>query len=301
MKILVTGSQGFIGKELVKELKQRNYEVKEFDLGSGQDLLNEKQVREAVKGSGVVIHLAAIISDEFPKDKFFSVNVKGTENLLEASAKENIRKFIFVSSVGVYGPVKERADEKSELRPQTNYEKSKLEAEALVNSYQEIFPVTILRPALVLGPNVYWKQIIHFIKKEFPLIGEGKNKFQVIYYRDLVQAIVFCLREERTENEVFNVAEENPKTLREIIELIRKELEMKGKIKTIPEWLGTIMACFYITTNLFSKKKGLLIPAHIRRLTKERFYDSGKLMKLGWKPKYGTEEALRETIKELQA
>jgi len=299
MKILVTGSRGFIGKELVKELNQRNYEVKEFDLESGQNLLNEKQVREAVKGCDIIIHLAAIISDEFPKEKIFSVNVKGTESLLEASAKEKIKKFIFLSTAGVYSPVKGKANEKSGLRPQTNYEKSKVEAEGLVNRYQEIFPVIILRPALVLGPNIYWKQIISVIKKDFPLIGEGKNKFQVIYWKDLVQAIVFCLKEEKTENEAFNVAEENPKTLREIIEFIRKELGMKGKIKTIPAWLGTIIAYFYITINLFSKKKGLLIPAHIKRLTKERFYDSSKLMKLGWKPKYGTEEALLETIKEL--
>ena len=85
MKIIVTGSSGFVGKALVEKLRKKGHEVKEFDLSKGDDLLNKQQVKQAVKGVQVVYHLAAILDEKSPLLK--GVNVKGTEILLEKAAK----------------------------------------------------------------------------------------------------------------------------------------------------------------------------------------------------------------------
>ncbi|MBU1120688.1 NAD-dependent epimerase/dehydratase family protein [Candidatus Micrarchaeota archaeon] len=293
MKIMVTGSRGFIGKELVKELTKKNYFVKEFDLELGQDLLNEEEVRKAVNGIDVVIHLAALVDETAGKENLFRVNVKGTENLLEESAKAGVRRFIFLSTVGVMGDIKEKVNEEAAFNPKTDYEKSKAEAERKVNEFQEMIPVTILRSALVIGPNKYWKEIINLVEKGFPLIGNGKNKFQLVYYKDLVGAILFLLKRSQTENETFIVAEEEGKSLGEVYELIQKELGIKKEIKSISPLKAKIMS------KLVKGKTPLLNSAYIDRLVRIRDYNTNKFNSLGWNAFVPTTAAIRETIREL--
>ncbi|MFH1545160.1 MAG: NAD-dependent epimerase/dehydratase family protein [archaeon] len=293
MKIMVTGSRGFIGKELVKELTKKNYFVKEFDLELGQDLLNEEEVRKAVNGIDVVIHLAALVDETAGKENLFRVNVKGTENLLEESAKAGVRRFIFLSTVGVMGDIKEKVNEEAAFNPKTDYEKSKAEAERKVNEFQEMIPVTILRSALVIGPNKYWKEIINLVEKGFPLIGNGKNKFQLVYYKDLVGAILFLLKRSQTENETFIVAEEEGKSLGEVYELIQKELGIKKEIKSVSPLKAKIMS------KLVKGKTPLLNSAYIDRLVRIRDYNTNKFNSLGWNAFVPTTAAIRETIREL--
>ncbi|MFH1895504.1 MAG: NAD-dependent epimerase/dehydratase family protein [archaeon] len=292
MNVLVTGSGGFIGKELVKELKKEKHNTIEFDLSKGQNLLNPKDL-DALKGAEIVIHLAALLDESKTLEELNTVNVKGTELLLEKCVEFKIKKFIYLSTVGVMGNITKQADENTSLNPQTKYEKTKAEAEKKVNEFQELIPITIIRSALVLGPNKYWKQITELIKKGFPLIGEGKNNFQVIYYKDLVSAILFCLKKAETENETFIVAEEKPKKLVNLYCLIQKELGIEKKIKVLPVFLARIYAFF--------KGSSILRNEYIQRLVRERNYSTEKINKLGWKAKYSTEDAVKETIKELNA
>jgi len=297
LKILVTGSRGFIGSALVKELQRRGHFVKEFDLILGDDLRKKQHCSKAVKGMEIVIHLAALLEETASLSDLREVNVKGTENLLEASAKERIKQFIFLSTVGVMGGIKQKVSESAPLNPKTKYEKSKAEAEKIVLNSQELLPITILRSAMVLGPNSYWKEIISLIKKGFPIIGSGKNNFQIIYYKDLISAILFVLNNPKTENSLFIVAEEKGKILREFYSLTQKELGIKREIKTTPKFLALIPSFLY----RFIGKKSILLPEHIERLVRERNYSIEKIKSLGWNPYWSTEEAVKETIKELKA
>ena len=291
MKILVTGSQGFIGKELVKELKKEKNEVIEFDLIKGQNLLNEEHL-ELLKGVETVIHLAAELDENKSLEELNTVNVKGTEKLLEKCVKFKVKKFIYLSSTGVMGNISKQADELTELNPLTKYEKSKAEAEKKVNEFQELIPITILRSALVLGPNKYWKEIVSLVKKNFPLIGNGENKFQIIYFKDLVSAIIFCLKKFETENETFIAAEDKGKKLISIYSLIQSELGINKKIKIVPVFLAKIFA--------YTKLSKFIRIEHINRLIRNRDYSIQKIAKLGWKPNYSTEQAIQETVKEIQ-
>jgi len=294
--VFVTGSSGFIGKELVKQLEMGGNKVIGFSRSNGKDVLNKSQLEQEMRGCEVVVHLAAEL-DEGSK-KLFEINVDGTRNVLEAAAKNRIGHFVFVSTTGVLGNFKGVADESFPYNPITGYEKSKAEAEKLVLSYQEVLPVTIIRPTIVVGPNEYWKKIISVVGKNYPLIGSGENYWQTVYYKDLCEAIVMVAGNEDSFGEIYNVAEQNSEKLRELVEIIRKEIGVKGKLVTVPAIIGVIGSYFIAAISKITGKKPIINPAHIERLLRNRRYSTEKINKLGWRSSITTEQAIRETIKE---
>lgn len=290
-KVLVTGSSGFLGKALVRELKKRTFEVKEFDLDKGMDLLNYSDCKKAVRGCYAIVHCAAILDENSPM--LYKVNVDGTENIIKAASEEKVERFLFISTAGVHGTQKGKINEESPLNPQTKYEKSKALAEQKVEEFQELIHVTIIRPAIILGPNEYWKKIFRIIKKGFPLIGSGKNKWQTVYIDDLVDAIAFCLENEGTADEKYIVAEEKALTLEELCLEIKGALGLERKIKKIPVWLGKLLAYLYIITF----RKTIITPQHIERLVRNREYSIEKIKSAGWKPKWGSRKGILALVK----
>ncbi len=292
-KILVTGSGGFVGKRVLKKLEKKGYSVKGFDLGTGQDLLKQEDCEKAVKGVHAVVHLAAVLDER--SELLEEVNVRGTENILKASAEKGVERFIHLSTAGVHGN-QGKVNEKSPLKPVTCYEKSKAKAEELVKEYQEMVHVTILRPAIVLGPNKYWKKIIGLMEKNYPLPGTGKNKWQTVYIDDLVEAIAFCVENSETRDETFIVAEENALTLEGLCIELKKALGLKPKIGKIPQWLGKTLAYLYIIVF----PRGLVSPAHLERLARNREYDISKIKKFGWKPEWDAKRGIVEITRALK-
>ncbi|MEM4327313.1 MAG: SDR family oxidoreductase, partial [Candidatus Diapherotrites archaeon] len=132
-------------------------------------------------------------------------------------------------------------DETTQPKPETKYEKSKYEAEKKVQERQELFHITILRPAIIVGENEYWKKIIEKIKKNYPIVGQGKNIWQMITAKDTAKAFEFCCNNENCYGETFIIAHPKKITLEELVNTIRKELGMK-KVKKIPLWLGMTIA-----------------------------------------------------------
>ena len=290
MKVAVTGAQGMIGSALAKALREKGHKVAECT-HRNCDVLDTEQVRKALKGFDAVVHCAAELNED-AKD-LYEVNVRGTENVLEACAQNGISQFIFLSTVGVFGLLPGMKDENTEQRPETEYERSKLEGEKRVLSYQEVFHITIIRPAIVLGNNRYWRQIIRMVGAGFPLIGSGKNRWQTICLEDLASAIAFCIGREECYGEIFIAAEKEPMTLGEIVERIRKETGKNAPVKNIPLWLGNIIARINSVLNL----NPILKPAYVKRLQAERWYSTRKLEALGWKAKCSARAELPEIVK----
>ncbi len=153
MKILVTGGSGMVGKYIVAELLQHKHTVGVLDLKQPKqkvkhhriDVLNLEDVAEAVKGYDAVIHTAGIphpLND--PPEKVFNVNVNGTFNVLEASARNKIKKVVFTSSESTLGfafmtnrmaPEYVPIDELHPLRPQDPYGLSKVIGEQICRTY----------------------------------------------------------------------------------------------------------------------------------------------------------------------
>lgn len=298
MRILITGSTGMIGSRLVKTL-EKAHTIVEFSRKKGFDIRSASDCEKAAQRVDVIIHAAAELDETKTREEVWSVNVDGTRNMVEAAEKNDVKQFIFLSSVGVYGETKNKLDEKSETDPHTIYEKSKKAAEEIVWGMQEVLPVTIIRPALVVGPNSYWEKIFTTIRKGFPLIGKGENAWQMIHVDDLVAFVARCVGNEDAYNELFLVAEKETHTLREVVDMVA-EIENVKKAGTIPKTIGMAAGYLFLAHGKLTGKKPLLIPAHVKRLFKHRAYDVSKAMKLGWKPRYTTREALEKTFHELK-
>jgi len=294
MKVLVTGSRGFVGSRLVSVLKGKGHSAKEFDLALGNNLLDKSQCEKACKGIDTVYHLAAVLDEESPE--LYKVNVEGTGNILNGAAKTRVKQFVYLSSVGVNAKCKGIVNEKSAFKPATGYEKSKALAEQLVVDSQEMLPITIVRSALVFGPNRFWKLIAKLVEKGFPIIGDGKQVWQTIYVDDLVSALAFVLGKEQCLGETFVVAEKEKHSLLDLYAEIQKQLGIEGEIKTMPVWLAKLGALVY----RLEGKKTIVSKEHIERLVRTRHYDTGKIEALDWKARTRMKEAVRKTLEGLR-
>lgn len=104
MKILITGSAGYIGQELINEISSE-HEIITFDLKNKQDILNYEQLKKAMEGCDIVIHLAGIRGPDKTKsfEDYFTQNCQATFNVVKASVENNVKKLIYSSSTGYYG------------------------------------------------------------------------------------------------------------------------------------------------------------------------------------------------------
>lgn len=104
MKIFITGSKGYLGKPSAEKLG-KSHEIVEYDIVDGNDILNYEQLKEAMKDSEIVIHMAAIPKPDETKtfDDYFTVNCIGTLNIVKACIENKVRRLIYVSSTTYYG------------------------------------------------------------------------------------------------------------------------------------------------------------------------------------------------------
>lgn len=157
MKILITGSAGFLGKNLVRKLKER-YEVTGIDRNKSEwtdreiDLTDKKAVRKAVEEikPDVIIHTAALTNVEYcetHREEARAINVGGTSNLVDSIRGAGM-KFIFISSDYVYDGKKGDFDEESPTRPISWYGQNKLDAERIIQMFKDYL---ILRSSVIFG------------------------------------------------------------------------------------------------------------------------------------------------------
>jgi len=263
LKILVTGGAGFIGSHLVDRLMKESYEVvvldnfsagkveniqrhlgdQSFDLIKG-DIRNSKDVKKAVGHADVVFHLAAIVNVPLSiEDPLLvnDVNVRGTLNLLEASVKEDIQRFIYVSSCAVYGeacylPI----NEKHPIMPLSPYGISKFTAEHHCKIFHMIhgLKTVCLRFFNVYGPKQsegpYSGVITQFINRlkqgKPPIIyGDGKQTRDFVYVEDVVEASTKALKSQNCVGEVINVGTGKPTTVNEIAKVLMELFKETGR------------------------------------------------------------------------
>jgi nucleoside-diphosphate-sugar epimerase len=217
MKILVTGAGGFIGGWVVESLYLTGFgevraAVRRWSSAAriGRfpveivlcDILNSGQIERAVEGVDAVVH-CAFGSRE--------VNVKGTENLLEASLRNGVKRFVHLSTVDVYGGTEGDLDETSPFRyTGSEYGDSKIDAENLCLTYSgKGLPLVVLRPTIVYGPHCkLW------VTKFAERLQSGKwgiftgledGLCNLVYVTDLIKAIVQSLKADKAVGQAFNI------------------------------------------------------------------------------------------------
>lgn len=252
MKALITGASGFIGSHLAEELSKRGYEVacivrKTSDLKwlSGFDikLINgdcsdKDSLNNCVKGYDYVFHLAGLTKTNCKED-FYSVNTKGTENLIEAVVKNNseVKRFVYLSSLSAFGP-KVNANlpnEKDNPLPVSDYGKSKLRGEKAVLGYSDRIPISILRPSAVYGPRD--KELFLFFKLIkrgiMPYWGDGQTS--LVYVDDLINAIILSAEKESAVGRTYFISDGMVYSNNEIINEIASALNVKVFMIKLPK------------------------------------------------------------------
>lgn len=306
--LLITGGAGFIGSWLVKTALRRFPETKiinvdaltyagnlenlkeieshpnyQFVLGN---ICDETLVNSLMQQVDYVIHSAAqthvdrSIDSSYP---FVETNVMGTQVLLEAALKNNIKKFVLVSTDEVYGSLTlestERFTENTGLNPTNPYSASKAGGDLLALSYAKThnFPLCITRCGNNYGPYQYPEKLIPFflsrlIKGEdVPVYGDGKHVRDWIFVEDHAQAILTVLEKGETGG-VYNISADDECDNLAIIKQLMMALNVEdpeSHLRFVPDR-----------------------PAHDRRYSLE----SSKIRTLGWQPKTHLQSGLEKTI-----
>tara|TARA_B110000438_G_C15750582_1_gene622746 strand:- start:164 stop:1069 length:906 start_codon:yes stop_codon:yes gene_type:complete len=253
LKITITGGSGFIGTYLSESLKN-HHEVKILDVNPPKvkdiefnkcDLSSNSQISEFIKGSEVVIHLAAAVGVKITEEepiKTLDLNIMGTRKILDACKENKIKKIIFSSSSEVYGePHNVPINENEPAMPITNYGVSKIAAEEYVKAYSKKydFKYSILRFFNAYG----LKQSKSFVIPEFvnnaildkPIIihGSGKQIRAFCHINDIVNGINLSI--EKGNNDLFNIGNNlEPITILDLAKKIILLTKSKSEIKFVP-------------------------------------------------------------------
>lgn len=156
MNILLTGSAGYVGSVLRNRLRDTGHGVYSVDIGWFQRTTDDRDVRDikSVDGIDCVMHLAAIANDpstdHYPRLSW-ETSALATQQLCQAAVRDGCKRFIYASSVSVYGADRGLVTEDMELRPLSDYNKVKMVTERVLLSYADRLNVQIIRPATVCG------------------------------------------------------------------------------------------------------------------------------------------------------
>ena len=238
MKIAITGGTGFVGNLLSREMIAKGHEVFIFTRRKPAKTLNANYVeinyqnkealKENLKGIEAIVHLAAALFAR-SRNEFFISNALSTKNLIEASSENNLKKFVYISSLAAGGPCPSNENIRTEEmidNPVSYYGKSKLAAENEVKKFKSKY--IILRPPIVYGPkDSGFSTIARYVKKGIMVSpSSNKSKFSFIYLNDLVKAIEKAVFEE-IENDKYYVCENNIYEWQEFISKMAENLKVK--------------------------------------------------------------------------
>ncbi|HAU2056361.1 TPA: NAD-dependent epimerase/dehydratase family protein, partial [Legionella pneumophila] len=278
-KILITGATGFIGRSLVPALLSEGHDVRcavlqlDSTLQAEQIVINNLEVHtdwtDALRNVEIVIHLAARvhIMKEYATsslDEYCKINSIATKNFVEQAVQNNVKRFIFLSTIKVHGEFSQNNlpfSEDCRTQPEDPYAKSKLYAEQFI---QEIcqnarMEFVILRPPLVYGPYVKanFLRILQLVDKKWPLpFGSIYNKRTFIYIDNLVSAISAVVSEPSAANQVYLVADDCSWSLTQLVQTLSRKMNTKLFLIPIPVqiliFLFKLCGLKNINTRLFS-------------------------------------------------
>lgn len=327
MRLLVTGGTGFIGSHLAEEGRRRGAEVVVLGLtGRPEEQANAALLsrlgvevlsgsitdaelcRRAARGATHIFHLAVAMREGGKADEFFeSINLDGTRHLLEAASMQRVERFVYCSTIGIYGhqaPGITRED--SPLASGNIYERTKVSAELLVRDFAEHcgVPSVILRPADVYGPRD--QRLLKLFKGvsrgRFPLFGSGKGRRHMVYVDDVVSAFFKACERDEALGEGLIVAGPSACTLRDLLHEITQATGSKryGVRLPLAPMLGLAAAVEDVSAAL-----GIDPPIYRRRMDffhSDSEFDTSRARRvLGWEAKVDLREGIRRTLEDYRA
>lgn len=312
----VTGANGFVGSHLVDYLLGKNFEVRcivrkssNLQWLTGKDvkiydcgLFDKKGLREAFKDVNYIFHVAGVVKAK-DEEGYFKGNVEATKVLLEVASevKENIKKFVVVSSQTVSGPALDGKPVTEDMKPNplTTYARSKLKQEEVALSYRDIFPVTICRGPAIFGERdteifIYFQV---FNRGLTTMIGFDKKELSLLHVADLAEGLYLAAVSDKSNGEIYFISSEKFYNWDEVGEITSKVLGKKAFRIKIPHFIVFTIATFAQFFAMFSSKPATLNIEKAKDLTQKLWIcDTSKAMKeLGYRQKVTVEEGIKRT------
>ncbi|MBT9132987.1 MAG: UDP-glucose 4-epimerase [Firmicutes bacterium] len=307
MRYLVTGGAGFIGSHLVDRLVNMGVVTVYDNLSLGKrefiehhlgrdgfefiqaDLLELDTLKGVMKDHEVVFHMAAnseIKGSMGGTDLDLKEGTVATYNVLEAMRLNNIKKVVFASSSAVYGetPLEPIPEDYGPLQPISLYGASKLACEGLITAFCHLLDMQawIFRFANVVGTRPTHGAVFDFINKlhhnpnELEMLGDGTQEKPYIHVEDCVDGILYGFQHSNDKVNVFNLGSFSSTSVSTIAQILVEEM-------------GLANVKFKYTGG----DRGW--PGDVPQVR----FDTARMEKLGWKPKYTSDEAVRKAIRDI--
>ena len=308
-RILITGSSGFVGRELCADLVRRQFsvtaamrnessqQISQYSIARIADIGPDTDWTAALQGIEVVIHLAArvhVMRDNAPDpiSEFRRTNTAGTEHLARCAAAAGVKRLVYVSSIKVNGEETvngHRYSEQDAPAPQDSYGISKWEAEqALQRVTQETgLEVAILRPPLVYGADVKgnFMQMMRVVARGMPLpLAALHNQRDLLYVGNLVNALIACAFHPAAAGKTFLLSDGEPVSTSELLQRLAHAL-------AVPSHLFPFPASVLKLAGKLSGKSD-----QIERLLGSLQIDNAKIRhELNWTPPFTMQQGLQLT------
>ncbi|MEP6901984.1 MAG: NAD(P)-dependent oxidoreductase [Actinomycetota bacterium] len=321
LRILITGASGLVGSSILGKLsaldqfeiivvtgkrsittKDNNKRIDKFYQVDISDEQTFGQVEE-LKAIDILIHAAGLAHQfgDTEKKDFWRVNVKGVKNICKLAVKLQVKHFLLISSVAVYGNYgKTIVDETFKCQPRGFYAESKLEGEkiAIEICEKKKIALTIFRLGTVIGEGDHGNvsRLMTIIDKgRFYWIGNGENKKSLIYKEDVAEAVLSLIKNKKNGTEIFNLSAE-PITMREIVDSIAENL--CKKLPRIRVSNNLLQKIFRFNEKSFKLDKLIKLKEAIQKWISDDIYAGQKLFeKYSFKPLTTISGALEKQVK----
>lgn len=306
MRILVTGGAGFLGFHLARGLTGHELVLLDrVDVPPAEragatmligDVRDRALLRRACAGAGAVIHAAAALPRGNAAE-IRSVNVEGTRAVLAAAREAGVGRVLHVSSTAVYGvPARHPLGEDDALRGVGPYGASKVEAEQLAAQARESGQViAVLRPKTFLGPERLgvFQILFEWVweGRRIPVIGNGRNRYQLLDVEDLVAAVALLLELPAAQaNGVFNVGAADFGTVADDLGALFQHAASGSRLLRTPAWLARATLAGLGALRLSPLYRWVYATAG-----QDSWVAVDRLRALGWQPRWSNAASLIRT------
>jgi len=319
---LITGVTGMVGRYLAEELRKEGARVRALVRQPSQapwlekigvevtegDLESPDAIKKACTGVTHVIHTAAKVGDWGSMEEYRKVNVEGLRRLLDGANSPNLKRFVHLSSLGVYEAKDHHQTDESVAPPDTHmdgYTQSKVESEKLALEYFKTkgMPIAVIRPGFIYGPHdrtVVPNLVSKIDSGDFKYIGPGTQALNCIFVGNLVEGIRQALENPAAVGEIFNLTDGETVSKRRFVETLCIGLGKKPPghfgvpmpVARFLAWSGEGWARL-----VKAKKAPLLTKAKLKFLGLNLDFSIEKAKSLlGYQPRVGFDEGMRRTV-----
>ncbi len=320
MEILITGGNGFLGRNLVPALQGRGDSVRVLASPTGDttwleqrgvaifrgDIRDSAVLTAAMRGADAVFHLVAQTRKWGPMQDSYAVNVTGTENVCRAALAAGVRRLVHISTFTVYNMAIGRpVTEDDPLAPlNESYSMTKAQGDKLVQRMiaEDHLPAVIIRLGALFGPGdrLNFGRIADRMRVgKGIIVGSGNNAVPFVYITDVVQAFLLALDHERAIGQVYNIGNDQPLTQEQYLSAIAQDIGVAPPHIHVPYYL--MYAAAYAAERVATMSGSRIPPVVTRHGVKILGEDSRLSIdkarrELGYAPQMPLREGVRLTV-----